>query len=319
MNNLTLAIITYKRPKKLKRCLTSILEQTVLPKKVLIIDNDKRQTAKGIFKLFKNKFPIEYAVEKRQGIPNARNKALKLCKTPLLGFIDDDCVLDKNWVKVALQSAKDTRASYILGKSLLFNKNSIIAFAQHCRQTYWFFRDLEKNNNLPSPFNLDTKNVVFKIRFLKKNNIWFDQDLFIHTVGGHADTDLGFQFKNKGLIGRYEPKMIVYHEEVQRLRDFFKKAYHRGRVGVLLYKKWNLKKELIFLPDIYLYKWLKRMKCWPDDYKKWTKNIEKNFFIKVVVFLLIKFYDKVYLQGFVDQSKREKINLAFFYKTYRDL
>lgn len=301
-SRLTLTIVTRKRPEKLSRCLESITKQSLIPNTVLVIDNDSKASSQKVCSLFKKRLPIKYVVEKKQGIPQARNKALNLCKTTLLAFIDDDCVADKKWVEEAEKIIYQNDTTYFLGKSLLLNNKNIIAQAQYYRQSYWFYHWIDALN-VTSPFNVDTKNIVLRIKDLKQHKIVFDQKLFLHTTGGHADTDLGFQLAKAGLEGKYRSKMVVNHEEVGSLKSYVNKACFRGKVGFLLYDKWQLEGEMVFLPDIKLIKWIKRIKYWPVEYRNWTKKIKGHVLKKIIIFLLIKLYDRAYLQGFVDKAR----------------
>lgn len=305
---LTLAIVTRKRPSKLHRCLTSIAEQTLAPGRILVVDNDRRESARRVTQLFKSKLPLVYVVEKIQNVPLARNKALSLCHAPFLGFIDDDCVLEKNWTEKGFQTLKkNPRVAYVEGQSRLLNKTNSLAQALFYRERFWFNYKLKPKTT--TPYNLDTKNVIFRANLLKRQRITFDKHLYLAEVGDHADVDVGFQLEKLGLTGKYEPGMTLYHEEITTFRDFIKKAYERGRVGFLLYHKWRLAGELVFLPDIRWSKWFRRLKCWPKDYESWTREIPGNHFHKAVLFLLMKLYDRVYLQGFVDQARKAGVRL----------
>ncbi len=315
-NSLTLAIVTRKRPAKLKRCLESVVQQKVAPDKVLIIDNDAQKSAQVIYRQFKNKLPLKYLVEPRKGTPRARNKALKFCQTELLGFVDDDCVLKREWVEVAKKTIIPKKTAFVLGKSLLQNPENIFSRAQYQLYTDWFYFQVNKKTNKVAPEGLDSKNVVFLTGLLKKNKIAFDTRFGISAVSGFEDIDLGLQLSKKNLRGAFEPKMIVYHEEVDNFKGMMKKAYERGRLQFLLCHKWkdfSSAKDYFDLrayrrPD-YLYKLIgtmygigkKSVRVLFDR----NRSKKKDGWEELRLLFLIELYERSFSQGFF--AKRDEV------------
>ncbi len=105
-NKISIAIVTKNRPVKLRRCLESILKQSMLPDVVIIVDNDTKKSAKKVAFSFRKNLNLVYMVEPKPGVAQARNRVLVTCKTFYLGFVDDDCVLDKKWVETGLNTMK---------------------------------------------------------------------------------------------------------------------------------------------------------------------------------------------------------------------
>ena len=199
--DLTIAIITYRRPLKLKRCLDSIKNQKYLPKKILIIDSYVRKT----------------------NIPESRNIALTKCQTKYLAFVDDDCILDKNWTFFAHQAIVNNSAlSFVVGRTYLMNKQNLIAKIQYKTYRDWF----------KCYHTLDTKNVILNLSSIKK--IRFDTAFKIF-----EDVDFDQQLKSRHLVGIYEPKMILYHPEVSNLFIAVKKNYLRGQYKSKITQKWG--------------------------------------------------------------------------------
>ena len=106
LKNIGIGICTFQRPYKLKLCLNSLYEMNT-PENVnisiLIVDNDKACSAEKIVKQhnINEKFAVYYEVEKNKGIPYARNKILEIAKhnkITELAFIDDDEIVEKNWM-----------------------------------------------------------------------------------------------------------------------------------------------------------------------------------------------------------------------------
>jgi glycosyltransferase involved in cell wall biosynthesis len=309
---LTLAIVTCKRPDKLKTCLTSLARQTQLPDQVIIVDNDINQSAKTVSDAFKESLRVKYFVTPIPNTPKARNVALKQCKTELLGFIDDDCVLDKNWVSQAKKIRWEKPVAYLLGKIRLLNPDNWVTKCLYYRQQYWFMYDNARNKPYAGSFSTDTKNMLINYTIIKAKKVTFDEQLFLNPVGDHSDTDFGIQLNRFGLMGLSNDDLIVGHEESPKFTNFLTKAYQRGRVAYLISAKWKMQHEFVFLPDARVIKWLIRIKCWPGDFNRWVGYIPENLFNKLGIFLLMKIYDLFYLRGYVDESKKQGVHLDLY-------
>ena len=115
---LSITICTYNRIEYLKKCLKSILDQTQGSKiiEINIIDNNSTDTTKDYVTKLQKKFPeVNYFVEKRQGISFARNLSFEVCKGMFLAFVDDDAVINKNWLEALLNELKNQNENIIYG------------------------------------------------------------------------------------------------------------------------------------------------------------------------------------------------------------
>lgn len=198
LKNLTIAIIT-NRPHLLEKCLASIYSQKYQPGKILLIKN------------------------KQPSIPQKRNMALKKCQTKFLAFIDDDCILDKNWTISAYQAiTRNNELAFVVGKTNLLNKYSLIARSQYNNYLQWFNKT----------HTLDTKNVIFNINKIK--NFKFDVQFKIF-----EDVDFDLQLKSRQLKGTFGPKMQVSHPEVDNFFLAIKKNFVRGQYKSIITSKWG--------------------------------------------------------------------------------
>lgn len=127
MSDATIAVITYKRPIWLARCLEALIRQKI--KKgtlidILVIDNAcDEQTKKAVGLIAeKSTFKIKYEIEKRRGIVAARNKCVDSfleSGAKNLVFIDDDeWPSDSNWIQ-SLLDKKDVYSADIVTSHVL--------------------------------------------------------------------------------------------------------------------------------------------------------------------------------------------------------
>ena len=115
---LSITICTYNRLEYLKKCLKSILDQTQGSQiiEINIIDNNSTDNTKDYICERQKEFPeINYYIEKKQGISHARNLSFKVCKGEFLAFVDDDAVINKNWLESLLNELKTQNQNIVYG------------------------------------------------------------------------------------------------------------------------------------------------------------------------------------------------------------
>ncbi len=296
----TIAIVTKNNPIKLQRCLQSVAAQTIKPASIIVVDNDNDTSALVAVNEFQKKpIPLAYLHAPHITVPEARNKAVAACDTSIIGFTDDDCVLDPSWTREVITSLKKTPASFVIGQTMLFNPNNLTAQAFQIRYAYWLAYELKKHDGAPSPFLMDTKNVAYRKNVFTKIGVTFDAAM---QVSGHdsADTDIGFQLQSKKVCGVFNPRMIVRHEETPTTHLLTKKAYARGALAKQLSQKWSLKGEFVYPPDFQFLYFLRRTNYWWSQFHPVMNSARLNLWEKIVVFFLIRLHDFIYLRGFID-------------------
>jgi GT2 family glycosyltransferase len=117
--NFSVVICTYNRRYFIANCLEKILQNTVIPKKIIIVDqnydnvsvNYAIHTLKKY--LYKNYIIIKNI--KKIGLTTSKNIALKYTKEKYIFFIDDDISLNKFFFINILKSMQKSRATGISG------------------------------------------------------------------------------------------------------------------------------------------------------------------------------------------------------------
>ena len=271
-----------------------------MPDRIIVVDNDPDKSAEPVVLSFINKLPVIYISEQKQGTPCARNAAIGICKTALLGFVDDDCTLDPHWTTSGLNALRNKKITYTIGKSLLYNTKNLIALTQHIHYSYWLSRKLKQSFPFSPPMKFDTKNVIIRTNALRKYRLIFNKHYTINTVDS-SDTDMGFRLDRKNRKGIFVPQMIVAHEESENLCRFLYKSYHRGRLAYRLAQQWDLWDELVCLPHKNWLTYIKSIRYWPKEYAEYMTENRQPPIIKITIFLLIKVLERAYLEGYLHE------------------
>ncbi|HEX9814751.1 MAG TPA: glycosyltransferase, partial [Myxococcota bacterium] len=121
----SICIATCSRPQGLANLLGAF-ETLEIPAgvafQVVVVDNDPAGSAKAVCDevVERHGYPLRYLVEKRRGIPFARNAALgvALSDSDFIAFIDDDEVPESDWLSELLRVQDYYRAGVVTGPCL---------------------------------------------------------------------------------------------------------------------------------------------------------------------------------------------------------
>lgn len=107
------AVCTFRRPAMLAELLRALLVQVVDGARLLVVDNDERESARPVVGSFPG---VEYIVESLPGVASARNRALEeRLPHEAIAFIDDDEIPDPVWLPRLRDSLRVTGADAVGG------------------------------------------------------------------------------------------------------------------------------------------------------------------------------------------------------------
>ncbi len=88
VSDISVVIPTHNRCELLKRAISSVLNQTIHAKKIIVVDNGSTDNT---YEMISSLFPeITYIHEKKRGVSIARNLGIKNCNSPWIAFLDSD-------------------------------------------------------------------------------------------------------------------------------------------------------------------------------------------------------------------------------------
>ena len=241
IKNIAICIITYKRPIFLRKCISSILNQK-LDFDLYIIDNDHNASAKRVVEFMQHdtSSKLNYILEKKKGIPYARNKAVECVKDKYkyLVFIDDDEEADKMWLINLYNAIKKYNVDVIAGPVLPIIENKFFKIADSGA----FFRKEKKYINGQIMNTCATSNVIIKMDVFQKYPKPFNEK-FKNTGG--TDTFFFEKIIQDGFIIKWCNDAIVYEkyeDDRLTLKFNFMRSYRIGNskaFGLKLRKKYS--------------------------------------------------------------------------------
>ncbi|WP_175487061.1 glycosyltransferase family 2 protein [Zunongwangia mangrovi] len=188
-NTIDVIIPTIGRPEYLLDVLEDLKGQTLLPQKVIIVEQnpDKGSTSDFNFVAEEWPFHINHIFTHQTGACNARNLALQKVTADWVFFCDDDNKFDTNLLEGCFSKIKTYGLEILV---TAYRSKSEVLLYKHAKQWGTF----------------GAGNAIIKRALLQ--NVKFDRAL---EFGYGEDMDFGMQLRNKGVDIIYHPEIEIVH------------------------------------------------------------------------------------------------------------
>lgn len=234
----SVVVCTYNRKQLLKSCLNSIYAQDFPQTRfeVIVIDGGSIDGTEEICQDYPN---LQFIVEHKYGLAYARNKGAELAQGEIVAYTDDDCIVDKHWLRSLLTEFHVSKKVVGVGGPVYPIQPGIIPKKIHVNAAFGFFDEGKSKKQVNGVI---TSNSAFRKGLFKQ--ITFDDTLGVTRRKGlilsGEDTDFCRQIIKSGFELRYTPYAKVYHSIImERLRVQYvvKRALHSGITETIIYIK----------------------------------------------------------------------------------
>ena len=175
----------------LKRCLDSIVHQTIKGIEIIVVDDASKQDITTYLEEYKsdNITMVYLRNEISLGPGGARNKGINNAKGEFIAFIDSDDWIDLNLLEVSIARMRQTDADIgmvsVVREYPVPNKEKI--FKCKYNQEYnltgdMALRILTREYSLEFSVGFYTTNKIYKTQFLLDNNIKFDENIYFQSA-----------------------------------------------------------------------------------------------------------------------------------------
>jgi glycosyltransferase involved in cell wall biosynthesis len=254
---ITIVLCTYNRCQKLARALESVAASTMPESsywEVLVVDNHSSDQTRDVAKEFSLRYPgrFQYLFEPNQGKSFALNRGIREASGDVLAFIDDDIVVDPNWLFELTKPLSDSQWVGTGGRVYLpkdFSPPSWMAGeGNHALTSILAQFDLgSEPHELPRP--PIGNNMAFRKEVFERYG-GFRTDLGPKPGSEirYEDTELGSRVMKGGGKILYVPTAIVRHDvDEDRLTKRYFLAYHFDYGRALIREK-GKRKPVGFVP-----------------------------------------------------------------------
>ncbi len=208
---------TEKNKKHLERLVSSLTQQTKQVQKIVIIYDGTHRPAKQTFE----DCPIQVTWidnSKNDSLTYLQNQAIRLMKEDFVLLLNDDVVLENNFVEELLKDiSRDDAIGMACGKLLRMDKTTIDTAGQLLGNKR---TPVERGYGIPDKGEFETECYVFgscgaAVLLRKKmledcaifENEYFDNDYNMF----YEDLDLSWRASNRGWKALYNPKAVGLH------------------------------------------------------------------------------------------------------------
>jgi glycosyltransferase involved in cell wall biosynthesis len=231
MFKVSVIIITRNRIDELPHCLLSLMTQSLPPAEILIIDNGSTDHTQEVVASVrkKSRIPIRLISESKLGRFYARNRGIKEAKHGWIAFLDDDCVVDIDWIFSVAEfiALSPKRYQAVLAHTDTFYPRNVFALSANLIDGFWKENRIKKND-ITDPEILDTKNVFFQKKFIADEALSFRKVLKNSDIDASEDCDFGMQFGVAGGKAGYKRNSVAFHKDPREFIVYWQKLLRYG-------------------------------------------------------------------------------------------
>ena len=218
----SIIVAAYNSEQTIEECLKSIL-QLNYPEgsiEVIVMDGGSKDATVKIAE----KYPVK-VVSIRLNAPAAYNYAMKIANHPILGFIDADAKVEREWLNKLASHLEDPKVAGVSGSIETWNAENPWAksIGYELKNRY---RRIGKYTG-----RIATMNLLLKKAVIEEAGGWDEK------LPSQYDTDLGFRISAKGCKIVYEPSAVCYHFNRPTLHAYYRQQLQYGRNTLKLYFK----------------------------------------------------------------------------------
>ncbi len=213
--NTSLIITTYNWPEALEVCLNSVVNQTVLPKEIIIADDGSKQETIELIKSFQQSYPqisIVHSWQEDKGFRagESRNKAILKATGEYIIIIDGDLLLERHFVQDHIENME--KGCFIQGSRVITSenkKNQILNGELPELPVSLFDKELKNKLNMIRNKFLSKliKNKTFGLKGIRSCNMSFFKEDLLKVNGfeeeiqgwGREDSELAVRLFNQGI------------------------------------------------------------------------------------------------------------------------
>ncbi len=264
-------ICTRDRFEEIVCCIKSILNQTVAPYELIIVDSSEKKGLNEYLMVAFGRFPFQYCyIQTKPGLPYQRNVGIDHAKGRFVTFLDDDIVLDDNFHEEILKTYEN-KPSAVGVAGIITNDKIFTPVQGFLRRVFLLSTSWGRNNILASGetdfINPDRLEETIKVEILTggltcyRRDI-FDEFIFDAALTGYAlkeDVDFSYRVSRKydlyitpgaktthdpAHISKKDPKTFMYMSMVNSFM-FFEKNMTKNVMSVSAFA-WSLVGKLLY-------------------------------------------------------------------------
>lgn len=216
-------IPTKNRRRYLEDCLKSLIQANNRPDEIIVVDGYSSDSTEKVVQLY----PVKL-LRDRGSLTRSRNLGLRASIGDIIVYLDDDVIVDKNWLKHLLSAYSSPEVGGVGGRILPFGGDKT-HFIPACGNVVGKVRN---DGVVIANFDIALKKPI-EVDCLQGCNMSFRRETLFGTGGFDEtyqgifrhDSDVSVAVKKLGYKLVYEPKAVVWHRETGKERPLYRSNY----------------------------------------------------------------------------------------------
>lgn len=209
----SVVIPNYNGEKYLKKCLETLMEQSLKPEEIIIVDNNSSDgSIELINTYFRDKVTL-IRLEENTGFSVAVNVGIKHNKSEFVALLNNDTELDEDWLKSLYYSIKDNKKIFSCCSKMLRydNRNIIDDVGDEYTILGWAVKRGDgmissKYNKYEEVFSSCAGAAIYRSSIFEEIG-YFDENFFAYL----EDMDISYRAKIYGYKNYFCPNAKIYH------------------------------------------------------------------------------------------------------------
>lgn len=269
---LSIIIPTFQRPSLLKQCLDSVSSQIDSNVRVVVVDqsfNDDTRMVCNQYSL------VEYLHVDYQNKSKAVNEGIAYTTEEVISTIDDDTILNNNWVSIIFQTFRDPKIDIVQGSICVTDNSSLDSVANN--QDIIIQRRIIGRSNIPPLFKIGC-NFAFRRQVFQRVGLFNESFGPGSTYKAGMDLEWGYRVFKNGYKLLLNPELGLSHISWRKREDLRKQTIDYGNAFGKFLK--NIRKENYIDFCAYYFRYLMvghLMSCQNDSRRIWYESALKSY------------------------------------------
>lgn len=204
MIKVSIIVPVYNTEAYLKKCLNSLVNQTLKEIEIIVIDDGSTDHSKEIIQSFVEAYPDKVISVRKEngGQASARNLGIRICKGEYLGFIDSDDYAEQNMFEAMYKKAKKNHSDLI--ECDYHYIRPCKSGVKQVKKTGWVRKYKNQKDIFFDPY-VAPWNSLYRTELVKRNEVYFPE--------GFIYEDTSFYIKMIPFVHQLDfvSKLFVYH------------------------------------------------------------------------------------------------------------
>jgi len=220
-NKCSIVICTFNRLNYFKECLKKLLDLDFPEYEIIIVNDGSNDGTKEFLENLGNEKVRAIHHKKNLGLSESRNTGIRNAKYDIIAFTDDDCLVDKDWLKNLEKEFTNDNIGFVIGQTFYIEKG----------YKGYFPERLVSNIDARWPMGC---NIAFSKKVFEKCG-YFDDFFFRYN---NEDSEMAIRVVSKNFSFKRSLDAAVYHQKINWNTKSLLKSAKNASVWVILKKKY---------------------------------------------------------------------------------